>query len=284
MSLQSYQFQRMVVLNPSDPVLEAARAIENNSIGAIVVYDGRSVVGLLTDRDLAVRVVGRGLDPKLTMIGDVMTTPVTTLSPADSHDDAIRLMQQKRIRRIPLVDEGRVVGIVTLDDLLLDEAASLEQLAMVIEAQIGAGGPLATLRWPPSQRSAARAEGTYGRMRNQLRETTDLETAELAETALEVVIGSIVQRLTPNGANNFIAQLPSLLQQTLRELPPGPDKTITDQAIKSALMDRLDVNESHAWRIIDEVIAIIENTVSPGQLQDLEAQLPKRLRELFVGQ
>ena len=104
MSLRSYQLPRMVVLSPSDTVLEAARAIENNSIGAIVVVDAGPVVGLLTDRDLAVRVVGRGLDPRLTMICDVMTSPVSTLSPSDSHEDAIRLMQQKRIRRIPLVE------------------------------------------------------------------------------------------------------------------------------------------------------------------------------------
>ena len=100
--------------------------------------------------------------------------------------------------------------------------------------------------------------------------------------ALEVVIGSIVQRLQPNGAKNFIAQVPSLLQPTLRELPPGPDRTITEEAIISTLMDRLGVSESHAGRIIDEVILIIEQTVSPGQLTDLEAQLPKRLRELFA--
>jgi|GEM_PF-2804493 len=80
-------------------------------------------------------------------IGEVMTSPVTTLSPSDSHGDAVRLMQQKNIRRIPLVEAERVVGIVTPDDLLLDEGASLEQLAMVIESQIGLGGPLATLRW-----------------------------------------------------------------------------------------------------------------------------------------
>lgn len=282
MSLRSYQLPRMVVLSPSDTVLEAARAIENNSIGAIVVVDAGPVVGLLTDRDLAVRVVGRGLDPRLTMICDVMTSPVSTLSPSDSHEDAIRLMQQKRIRRIPLVESGRVVGIVTLDDLLLDEAAPLEQLAIVIESQIGEGGPQATLRWPPGQRSAARAESTYGRMRNQLIDATNLETSECAEVALEVVIGSIVQRLQPNGAKNFIAQLPSLLQPTLRELPPGPDRAITEEAIISTLMDRLGVNESHAGRIIDEVILIIEQTVSPGQLTDLEAQLPKRLRELFA--
>ena len=110
MSLRFYRLPRMVVLKPEDPVLEAARAIENNRIGAVVVQDQRQVVGLLTDRDLAVRVVGRGLDPKLTTLDQVMSTPVATLSPTDSHDDAIRLMQQRNIRRVPLVEDGRIVG------------------------------------------------------------------------------------------------------------------------------------------------------------------------------
>ncbi len=128
MSLRFYRLPRMVVLKPEDPVLEAARAIENNRIGAVVVQDQRRVVGLLTDRDLAVRVVGRGLDPKLTTLDQVMSTPVATLSPADSHDDAIRLMQQRNIRRVPLVEDGRIVGIVTLDDLLKAILTSLREM------------------------------------------------------------------------------------------------------------------------------------------------------------
>src|SRR5690606_36883834 len=108
--------------------LDAARAIENNNIGAVVVQDKGSVVGIVTDRDLTVRVVGQGRDPKTTLLSEVMTTPVVTLSPSDSQSDAIRLMQERNVRRIPLVEGERLVGIVTLDDWLLDEAAPLDQL------------------------------------------------------------------------------------------------------------------------------------------------------------
>ncbi len=282
MSLRFYRLPRMVVLKPEDPVLEAARAIENNRIGAVVVQDQRRVVGLLTDRDLAVRVVGRGLDPKLTTLDQVMSTPVATLSPADSHDDAIRLMQQRNIRRVPLVEDGRIVGIVTLDDLLLDEAAPLDQLSAVIESQIGEGGPAGRMHSPSAKRSDARAQSTYGRLRNQLREEAELESSQQADKSLEIVLGSIVRRLPPNEAENFISQLPSLLQRPLRGQSPGPDKTITDHAIELELMDELGVNESHAWRIIEAVVASIQQTVSPGQMDDLHAQLPKGLKELFA--
>ncbi|KAA1261994.1 CBS domain protein [Rubripirellula obstinata] len=238
---------------------------------------------LSTAVDLAVRVVGRGLDPKLTLIEDVMTKLVATLSPADTHQDAIRMMQQRNIRRIPLVEDDRIVGIVTLDDLLLDEAGPLEQLAEVIETQIGDGGPAEGRRSPLTRRSEARAKSTYGRFRNQLREAAELETSQQADQALQIVLGSIVRRLPPGESENFISQLPWLLHRPLGELSTGPDKTITDHAIELELMDELGVNESHAWRIMESVAAIIEQTVSPGQMDDLQGQLPKGLRELFTA-
>jgi uncharacterized protein (DUF2267 family)/CBS domain containing-hemolysin-like protein len=272
---------RIVVLNSSTPVLEAARAIENNNIGAVIVQDGGRVVGLATDRDLTVRVLGRGLDPRTTPLADVMTTPVATLSPTDSQRDAIRLMQQRNIRRIPLVEAERLVGIVTLDDLLLDEAAPLDQLAAVVEAQIGEGGPATSLRSPAARRRAARAQATYGRLLNQLRVDTDLENSERAETALDTVLESIVRRLTPDEAQDLIAQLPSLLQPTLRVLPPGPDKLITRQTIEADIRERLGVDQIRAAQLLAVVGATVTQIVSPGQIQDVQGQLPEDLRSIF---
>lgn len=281
MSLRWYRMPRIVVLNSSTPVLEAARAIENNNIGAVIVHDGGRVVGLATDRDLTVRVLGRGLDPRTTPLADVMTTPVATLSPTDSQRDAIRLMQQRNIRRIPLVEAERLVGIVTLDDLLLDEAAPLDQLAAVVEAQIGEGGPATSLRSPAARRRAARAQATYGRLLNQLRVDTDLENSERAETALDTVLESIVRRLTPDEAQDLIAQLPSLLQPTLRVLPPGPDKLITRQTIEADIRERLGVDQIRAAQLLAVVGATVTQIVSPGQIQDVQGQLPEDLRSIF---
>ena len=283
MSLKWYRIPRMVVLKPSTSAFEAARAIESNNIGAVIVQDDRRVVGLVTDRDLAVRVLGKGLDPKATTLADVMTSPVVTLSPTDSQSDAIRLMQQRSIRRIPLVEEERIVGIITLDDLLLDEAAPLEQLAAVVEAQIGAGGPAPSLRLPATRRNTARAQATYGRMLNELRSHAGLETSEQAEAAIEIVLGSIVKRLPPNEAKNFMAQLPSLLQQTLRVLPPGPDRSITQQTIEAELSERLGSDENYTRQIIMAVGDIVAEMVSCGQIEDLHGQLPDGLRNIFAS-
>ena len=281
MSLKWYQRPRLVALDPATPVLDAARAIENNSIGAVVVQEKGQVVGIVTDRDLTIRVVGRGLDPKTTQLRDVMTTPVITLSLRDGQDDAIRVMQDRNVRRIPLVEQGRVVGMVTLDDLLLDETASLDQLAAIVQSQIGAGGPAVSPRSRGAMRSVARAEATYGRLINQLRTDADLDDVDKARTALEIVLKNVVRRLTPGEAKDLIAQLPSLLQPMLQALPPGPDKSITREKIWDELLQQIGVDEGHTAQILLAVAGVVARTISPGQIQDVQSQLPADLRLIF---
>jgi CBS domain-containing protein/uncharacterized protein (DUF2267 family) len=282
MSLKWYKRPRIVALNSMTSVLDAARAIEHNNIGAVVVQDKGSVVGIVTDRDLAIRALGRGLDPHKTSIGEVMTAGVVSLAPTDTQASAIRLMQKRNIRRIPLVEEGRCVGMVTLDDLLLDEAAPIDRLAAIVEAQIGEGGPASTDRSPTRRRSAARAEATYRRVVNQLRADTGLEDDSQAQTALGIVLDSLVRRLTPDEAEDLIAQLPSLLQPALYALALGPDKLITRETIEQGLVQQLGVEPSRAAELLATTGALIAQTVSTGQMEDVRRQLPESLREVFL--
>ncbi|HEY0939988.1 MAG TPA: DUF2267 domain-containing protein [Steroidobacter sp.] len=210
-----------------------------------------------------------------------MTSGVVSLAPKDTLASAIRLMEKRNIRRIPLVEGGRFVGIVTLDDLLLDEAAPIDRLAAIIEAQIGEGGPASTDRSPARRRSAARAEATYRRVVNQLRTDTGLEDGDQAETALEIVLEALVRRLTPGEAEDLIAQLPSLLQPALYALPLGPDKTVTRETIERQLVQQLGVEPSGAAKLLAAVGALIAQTVSTGQMEDVRSQLPESLREVF---
>jgi len=281
MSLKWYVRPRLVALSPGTTVLEAARAMENNNIGAITVQSAGRVTGIVTDRDLAIRVVGRGRDANSTTVAEVMTTGVATLTPSDSLLSAIRLMQKRNVRRIPLVEDGRLVGMVTLDDLLLDEAAPIDRLAAIVQAQIGEGGPAETPRSPSRRRSAARAEATYARFLNKVRADAGLDTTEEAETALEVVLESVVRRLTPDEADDFIAQLPSLLQPTLLAVPPGPDKQISRETIERELVRRLGVEPPRAAQIITAVGTAVAHSVSAGEIEDVRSQLPKDLRDIF---
>jgi CBS domain-containing protein/uncharacterized protein (DUF2267 family) len=281
MSLRWYRRPHVVVLDPGAPVLEAARAIESNNIGAVVVQNRGRVAGIVTDRDLAIRALGRGLVPETTPISDVMTTNVATLTPADSASDAIQLMQERNCRRIPLVESGRVVGMVTLDDLLLDEAAPIGELAAIVHAQIGEGGPMPSARSPNRLRSLARAEATYARMLARVRERTGLATGDEAGTALEVVLANVVRRLTADEAKDLIAQLPSLLQPKLQALPPGPDKSITREGLEAELAQRLGVDAGSASQLLQAVGEAVVESVSQGQMDDVRRQLPAELRGIF---
>jgi uncharacterized protein (DUF2267 family) len=270
-----------VALDPERSALEGARAIEINNIGAVIVQDAGRVVGIVTDRDLTVRVIGRGLDPRVTPLADVMTRDVATLPAEASRTDAIRLMVARNVRRIPLVEDGRLVGIVTLDDLLLDEAAPLDRLAEVVQVQLGEGGPAASQRSPRAARRGSRAKATYRRFLDEVREDATLETIEQAETALEIVVGSLVRRLTPDEAKDLLSQLPSILQASVRSLPPGPDKLVTREAIEAELVSRLDVDPERATELLATIGATIARKVSPGQMRDVQGQLPGALRGVF---
>lgn len=284
MSLRWYRTPKLVVLDPTTPVRDAARAIEGNLVGAVVIQEQGRVIGIVTDRDLTIRVVGAALDPQATPLGTVMTSPVATLPPSASQADALMLMQQRGIRRIPLVEEGRLVGMVTLDDLLLDETVPLDQVTSVVESQIGAGGVAASPRSQASQRSTGRAQSTLGRLRNQVRADAGLDSPEQAETALNVVLDAIVRRLTPGEAKDLVSQLPSLLQARLRALPPGPDKLITRQSIESELSRRLDIGPQRAAQILNAVGGSISDCISPGQIDDVRGQLPEELRGILPSQ
>ena len=105
----------------STTVREAAETMRANDIGDVVVVDDNGTLsGILTDRDIVVRVVAEGRDPRATRIGDVASRDLTAVSPDDPVDRAVQLMRDKAIRRLPAVDKGKPVGIVSIGDLALD--------------------------------------------------------------------------------------------------------------------------------------------------------------------
>lgn len=280
MTLRWYRRPRMVVLNPGSSVRDAARAIEQNRIGAVVVQDQGQVVGIVTDRDLAIRVLGSARDALSTKIADVMTERPVTLTLADSVAEAIDVMRERNVRRIPLVEDQRVVGIVTLDDLLLDEAAPLRDLAAIVQTQIAESNP-ATAGTPAWQRSAARATATLARFLNEVTAETGLADREQARGALDIVLGALVRRLTATEARDLIAQLPSLLQPDLQTLPAGPDKTVTAASIEDELARALDLDPAGAARVHAAVAGVIAGSISEGEAEDIRGQLPAELRALF---
>jgi CBS domain-containing protein len=100
--------------------MEAACAMRDNDIGDVVVLDNGRLCGILTDRDIVVRALATGCDPTLTSVGEVCSRALVTLAPDDSTGEAVRVMRERAIRRLPVEEDGRVVGIVTLGDVAVD--------------------------------------------------------------------------------------------------------------------------------------------------------------------
>lgn len=98
-------------------VVDAAKLMEQRDIGDVLVMEGGQLCGIVTDRDIAVRAIAQGKDPSSTRIGEICTHEIVSLAPGDSIDDAISTMRDRAIRRLPVIESGRPVGIVSLGDL-----------------------------------------------------------------------------------------------------------------------------------------------------------------------
>lgn len=99
---------------------EAAKIMRDRAIGDVLVTSGGHVCGILTDRDIVVRAVAEHRDPCRTTVGDVCSADIATIGPDADADEAIRLMRGRAIRRIPVVEHGEPVGIVSMIDLAIE--------------------------------------------------------------------------------------------------------------------------------------------------------------------
>jgi CBS domain-containing protein len=122
-------------------VLDAAREMNRRRIGSLVVLEGKRVVGIFTERDILVRVVGECRDPTVVTVGEVMTAPVVCCEPGTDLAECKRIVTSRRIRHIPVIRGGELVGIITSGDIMARESVerevTLESLAEYI------GGPAA---------------------------------------------------------------------------------------------------------------------------------------------
>jgi CBS domain-containing protein len=108
-------------------VLEAARMMNEHRIGALVVMNAERLVGIFTERDILCRVVAEQRDPAKTTVEQVMTSPVACCTPQTTRDECRAVMRERRLRHLPVVDDGRLVGMISIGDLNDAEQADQEQ-------------------------------------------------------------------------------------------------------------------------------------------------------------
>jgi CBS domain-containing protein len=120
-----------VLLEPTSTVRDAARMMRDRDIGTVLVADKGQLVGVLTDRDIVVRGLAEKDDIHRMPIMEIASKEITALSPQDSLDTAVKLMRTRAVRRFPVVDSGKPVGVLTIGDLVveLDPKAALADIS-----------------------------------------------------------------------------------------------------------------------------------------------------------
>ncbi len=116
---------------PSATVADAARLMRTEDVGSLpIVQDGR-LIGMATDRDIAMRVVAEGKDPQMTTVGEIASGDLVTVQPEESLDEALRLMARHQVRRLPVVEQDRLIGIVAVADVAFE--AESDRAAEVVQ-------------------------------------------------------------------------------------------------------------------------------------------------------
>lgn len=124
----------VISVGQDEPVTAAARLLKQHNIGALPVCDGSgNLRGIVTDRDIVLRCVAPGRDSNETRVSEVMSHGVVTASPEDSVEQASRLMARDQIRRLPVIDGGRLVGMVALADMARSLGCEMEAAEALTE-------------------------------------------------------------------------------------------------------------------------------------------------------
>jgi CBS domain-containing protein len=119
-----------IVVQRDQSIADAARAMRDNAVGSVLVVDGDTLCGLVTDRDIVVRALAASALPDLP-VGEVCSPDLVAVNADDDADEAVRVMRENAVRRLPVMDDGRIVGMVALGELAVerDEQSALADIS-----------------------------------------------------------------------------------------------------------------------------------------------------------
>ncbi|MHB1455167.1 MAG: CBS domain-containing protein [Saccharofermentanales bacterium] len=120
MKIKDIMSTTIAIINPENTVIQAAQLMKNHDVGSIPVCLGEQVVGIITDRDIALKVVANGSNPATLRVGEIMSPDPILGNPEMDVAEAGELMGKNQIRRLPIVDNDRLVGIVSLGDIAIE--------------------------------------------------------------------------------------------------------------------------------------------------------------------
>lgn len=118
--LRSKSHQTVYTITPDARVWDALHLMAEKSIGALVVTEGPRIVGIVSERDYARKVVLQGRSSENTVVRDIMSSPVMYVRPDHTNEDCMALMTENRLRHLPIIDKGELVGLISIGDLVKD--------------------------------------------------------------------------------------------------------------------------------------------------------------------
>lgn len=208
----------VVTAASSESIAELGRKLEEGAVGCVAVLDAdQRAVGIVTDRDVALRVVAAGLDPSTTAASAIMSTPLIGARPSDPLEEVVERMRTAGVRRIPILSDGRLVGIVTFDDLLVAFGNELEQLGGAVAREIRAAR-IQSLGARYRQELEERIEEAGTRLRQLGDQTLRTLGGEL-EQVVDRVVDSI-RRAGARGGERRELAVRDLMQADVRTCTP----------------------------------------------------------------
>ena len=130
-TVRDVMMDELATIDPSDSVEDAAKRMKEADTGALLVVEDEELKGIVTDRDIVIKAVAEGDKPGKAKVEDVCTADTTSIEPDASIDDAIKKMREADVRRLPVVEDGKPVGIISLGDLAIerDEDSALADIS-----------------------------------------------------------------------------------------------------------------------------------------------------------
>lgn len=135
MRIEEITVRPPVTATPDTTIAQAAQMMAGEAVGSLIIVDGDRLVGIVTDRDIVVRALARNL-PSDTRVDDVMSMNIVALDAGADVRDAMRAFGHHAVRRLPIVDHGKVTGLLSLDDLIVAMTSQLGEITQGLTAQL----------------------------------------------------------------------------------------------------------------------------------------------------
>lgn len=124
--------KKVIIINPDTTIKDAAKIMSQYRVGSIVVLENEKLVGIITELDIIWKVVASELDPKITLVRDVMSKNVVTINADQTLEDATDVMVENKIKKLPVIEGNKIIGIITATDIISIQPKLIESLAKLM--------------------------------------------------------------------------------------------------------------------------------------------------------